>query len=92
MDFEEIRARLDGFPDTRMIEAGGDFFAVYDPDRDYEQRPRQGWATLVQSDAHDTVSDLSRAGMYRLNIACRGGTSRNLLMRRPTTTSPAPTS
>ncbi|MDN5916035.1 MAG: DUF6194 family protein [Pseudonocardia sp.] len=68
MDLEAVKATLADFPHTRMIEAGGDFFAIYDPDGDYEQRPRQGWATLVQSDAHDTASDLGRPGAYRLNI------------------------
>lgn len=51
-----------------MIEADGDVFAIHDPERDYEQRPRQGWATLIRSDAHDTVSDLSRPGVFRLNL------------------------
>lgn len=56
-----------------MIEGGGDFFAIYDPDGDYERRPRQGWATLVQSDAHDSASDLSRPGVFRLNIGLPRG-------------------
>ncbi|WP_433783798.1 DUF6194 family protein [Actinomycetospora sp. CA-101289] len=68
MDFDAVKDVLAAFPDTRMIEGGGDFFAIYDPDGDYEQRPRQGWATLVRSDAHDQVSDLDRPGVFRLNI------------------------
>jgi hypothetical protein len=68
MDFDAVRDALAAFPGTRMLEGGGDFFAIYDPDRDDEQRPRQGWATLVQSDAHDSASDLNRPNVFRLNI------------------------
>jgi hypothetical protein len=68
MDFDAVRDVLAAYPGTRMIEASGDFFAIYDPDGDYEHRPRQGWATLVQSDAHDDASNLSRPDVFRLNI------------------------
>lgn len=68
VDFDDVRAMLATFPGARMIEFGGDFFAIHDPAGDYEQRPRQGWATLVRSDAHDSASDLTRPGVYRLNI------------------------
>jgi hypothetical protein len=52
MDFHAVKDALSAFPETRMIEAAGDYYAIYDPDGDYELRPRQGWATLVRSDAH----------------------------------------
>ena len=65
---DEIVALLGTFPGTRLIEAHGDVFAIHDPDHDYEQRPRQGWATVVHSDAHDTASALDRDGVFRLNI------------------------
>ena len=68
MDIETVREVLAAFPDTRIIEADGDLFAIHDPDGDYEQRPRQGWATVVTSDAYDAASDLNRPGIYRLNI------------------------
>lgn len=68
MDFEALRAVVAAYSDTRMIEADGDVFAIHDPDGDYEQRPRQGWATIVNSDVNDTASDLDRPGVYRLNI------------------------
>jgi len=68
MDFEEVRAAVAAYPATRLIEANGDVFAIYDPDGDYEQRPRQGWATIVNSDVNDTASDLDRPGVFRLNI------------------------
>jgi hypothetical protein len=68
MDFDDVRDVLTAFPGTGMIEAAGDVFAIHDPDGDDEQRPRQGWATLIRSDAHDQVSDLSRPGVFRLDI------------------------
>lgn len=68
MDFQAMCAVVDSYPDTRLIEANGDAFAIYDPDHDFEQRPRQGWATVVNSDVNDTASDLERPGVYRLNI------------------------
>ncbi|BBF99021.1 MULTISPECIES: DUF6194 family protein [Pseudonocardia] len=68
MDSDEIIAFLATFPDTRLIEANGDVFAVHDPDLDYERRPRQGWATVVTSDVNDACSGLDRPGVFRLNI------------------------
>lgn len=68
MDIETIRDVLAAYPDTLIIDADGDLFAIHDPDGDYAERPRQGWATLVTSDAHDSASDLDRPGIFRLNI------------------------
>jgi hypothetical protein len=68
MDFEQVRTVVAAYPATRLVEANGDVFAIYDPDGDYEQRPRQGWATIVNSDVNDTASDLGRPGVFRLNI------------------------
>ncbi|MEJ2863943.1 DUF6194 family protein [Actinomycetospora flava] len=67
MDLETVTAAL-RFPDTLIIEADGDVYAICDPDGTYEQRPRNGWATVVTSDAHDTASDLGRPGVFRLNL------------------------
>jgi hypothetical protein len=68
MDLETVRAALSAFPGTLVVEADGDLFAIHDPDGDYEQNPRHGWATVVTSDAYDSASDLDRPGVYRLNI------------------------
>jgi hypothetical protein len=65
---DAVRAVLAAFPGTLLVEANGDLFAIYDPDSDYEQHPRQGWATVVTSNAYDSASDLDRPGVYRLNI------------------------
>jgi hypothetical protein len=68
VDFESVRAALAAFPGTLIVEANGDVFAIHDPDGNYEQWPRNGWATIVTSDAHDSASDLNRPGVYRLNF------------------------
>lgn len=68
MDHETIRQVMATQPDTLLVEAGGDLYAIHDPDGDYEQRPRHGWATVVTSDAHDPASDLDRPGVFRVNI------------------------
>jgi hypothetical protein len=65
---DQVRAVLAAYPATRLVEGNGDVFAIYDTDGDYEQRPRQGWATIVNSDVNDTASDLDRPGVFRLNI------------------------
>ncbi len=66
MDFETVQRTLAAFPGTLIVDAGGDLFAIHDPDDTYDQQPRQGWATVVTSD--DSASDLNRPGIYRLNI------------------------
>jgi len=68
VDIETVRETLVAFPGTLLIEAGGDLFAIHDPDSDYEQQPRQGWATVVTSNADHSASLLDRPGVYRLNI------------------------
>jgi Family of unknown function (DUF6194) len=68
VDIDTVREALAAFPDTRIIEAGGDIYAIADPDGDYDQHPRNGWATVVTSDAHDLASGLGRPGVYRLNL------------------------
>ncbi|MCE0764401.1 DUF6194 family protein [Pseudonocardia kujensis] len=68
VDLDGVREALAAFPDTLLVEATGDIYAIYDPDDDYAQRPRHGWATVVTSNANDSASDLDRPGVYRLNI------------------------
>lgn len=69
MENEDLRRYLAvNFPGTDLLEANGDLFCVYDPDRDLPDERRMPWATLVTSDAYDDASNLNRAGVYRLNI------------------------
>jgi len=68
VDIRSLCDILAAFPGTRIVEGNGDFFAIYDPDGNYEQYPRHGWATIVTSDAYDSASNLDRPGVYRLNV------------------------
>ncbi len=89
MDFDDVRDVLRAFPGTLLVESGGDLYAIHDPDGDYEQHPRQGWATVMTSDAYDTASELSRPGVFRLNIGLTRARFRELIdLRRRTTPQP----
>lgn len=69
VEIEDLRHYLAAnFPGTDLLEANGDLFCVYDPDRELPDERRMPWATLVESDAYDDASNLDRAGVYRLNI------------------------
>ncbi|WP_214403557.1 DUF6194 family protein [Pseudonocardia lacus] len=79
MDFDRIREVIAAFPDTLIVENDGDVYAIHDPDGDYAQNPRQGWATIMTSDAYDSASHLDRPGVFRLNIGLPRGRLRELL-------------
>lgn len=67
----------DTFDGVEVVTApNGDQFFFYDPDRNIPHDRRQPFATLVHSDAHDTASNLSREGVYRLNIGVKKETYR----------------
>lgn len=80
MSQDDIRTFVTSFPGVAMIigsEAGGqpeiawgDTFFFYDPDNDPKRR-RSPFATIVTKDydGWDTVSELNRPGVFRLNIA-----------------------
>ncbi|MET7330088.1 DUF6194 family protein [Nonomuraea sp. NPDC005650] len=81
MTENDIIQFVSGFPGvvTQTIEensdtpevAWGDTFFFYDPEGTLEAHPRQPFATIVIKDYPDwdTVSDLNRPGVFRLNIA-----------------------
>jgi hypothetical protein len=79
VDLSTVRDTLAAFPGTLIVEADGDVYAIHDPDGDYEQNPRHGWATVMTSDAYDSASDLSRPGVYRLNFGLPRARFRELL-------------
>jgi hypothetical protein len=59
------RTILETWPETDVVEAlGAEFFSL-DPEKHWPN-----FATIVTTDEHDegTPSDLSRAGVFRLNI------------------------
>lgn len=56
------------FAGTRVMEAYGDTFFLYDPDGDLPPERQMPFATIVTSDNYEKVSDLSEPGAYRLNV------------------------
>ena len=50
------------FPTSTHVQAGVDWFFFSGGDQ------KMPFATIVASDAHDQASDLSRGGVYRLNV------------------------
>lgn len=59
---------LKSFAGTRVMEAYGDTFFLYDPDGDLPPERRLPFATIVTGDNYERVSRLSEPGAYRLNI------------------------
>ncbi len=55
------------FADVQVAESNGSFFIFHGPEG---KVPERGFpfATLVTTDEYDQVSDLSRPGIFRLNI------------------------
>ena len=54
---------------TRIIEAHGDVFALYDPAEDLPPERQHPWATIVTSDhPYDATSHLDRPNVFRLNL------------------------
>jgi hypothetical protein len=73
MDEASIREYVvTSFPDVGVTDASGDSYFFTDPEKKFP------FATLVTSDAHDQVSDLSRPGVYRLNVGVSKQTFGNL--------------
>lgn len=58
-------------------------FFFYDPRRDTPHDRRQPFATVVAADDYETVSNLSRPGVYRLNIGVSRATYRSLFGPEP---------
>jgi hypothetical protein len=65
---------VETFPDTDVAAVDGGTFFSCDPERHWPN-----FATLVTSDAFDDASDLSREGVYRLNIGVSRRTFDRLL-------------
>jgi hypothetical protein len=72
------------FDGVDAIDNSGDTFFIYDPDGDLPPRRQMPFATLVTGDRHDTVSELSRPGVYRLNIGLTKATYASMFGPVPT--------
>jgi hypothetical protein len=56
------------FDGVNAVDASGDTFFMYDPDRDLPAERQLPFATIVTGDHYDSVSNLTWPGAYRLNI------------------------
>ncbi|MCC8244846.1 DUF6194 family protein [Saccharothrix luteola] len=68
MNAQEMTQHIKSFAGTRVMEAYGDTFFLYDPDGDLPPERRLPFATIVTDDNYERVSELSEPGAYRLNI------------------------
>jgi hypothetical protein len=66
-----------------VLDANGDSFFVYDPDRDLPPERQQPFITIVTSDAYDQDSRLDRPGVYRLNVGLTKATYTTLFGDSP---------
>lgn len=66
------------FADIQVVTADGNSFIYYAPDNEIPERTFP-FATLVTKDDYDTVSNLSRPGVFRLNIGVSKATFLSLL-------------
>lgn len=64
--------------------SSGDSFFIYDPARNLPPERRMPFATLVTGDHYETVSNLDREGVFRLNIGVGKQTFRSLFGSPPT--------
>jgi len=66
---DSVQRFLASQPGTRIIEAHGDVFALYDPAEDLPPERQHPWATIVTSDnPYDAASHLDRPDVFRLNL------------------------
>lgn len=73
-------------PHLHFLEADGSFFFFYHPGPPESADHRFPFATLVTNDVYDPASNLTRPGVYRLNIGMRPETYRQLFGRPPLAT------
>lgn len=59
---------LDTFAGVEEAKAYADSFFIYDPEQKLADNKRLPFTTVVENDNYDTISKLSRPGVYRLNI------------------------
>jgi hypothetical protein len=58
-----VRRILELYPETDVVEAMNAWFFSLDPEKHWPN-----YATVVTTDEHDDASDLSRPGVFRLNL------------------------
>ncbi|GGJ45324.1 DUF6194 family protein [Deinococcus roseus] len=84
MDAQTLSKTLtDLLPGVEVLEADQTHFFCYHPDPAVPADYRMPFATLVTTDAHDQASDLSRPGIYRLNLGVRPQTYQAMFGQQP---------
>ena len=69
MNVEDMKRYVcETFDGVNTLEANGDTFFIYDPERDLPAERQMPFATIVTGDHYDDASALSRPGAWRLNI------------------------
>ena len=58
----------DTFDGVDVVIAAGDSYFIYDPGQQLPPDRQHPFATIVTTDAHDSVSKLSRPAIFRLNV------------------------
>src|SRR5438477_601769 len=61
-----------------VLIANDDAYFYYDPERTLPPDRRMPFATIMTSDAYDSASNLSRPGVFRMNIGVGKDTYRSL--------------
>jgi hypothetical protein len=67
------------FDGVNPLEAAGDYYFLYDPERNLPPNRQHPFATLITGDRHDQFSDLDRPGVYRLNLGVSRETFQSLV-------------
>jgi hypothetical protein len=85
-NFDETAVKkyiTDTFAGVVVATAFGDSFFIYDTNNDVPPERQFPFATLVTGDNHDTASNLSRPGIFRLNIGVEKETYRSMFGPQP---------
>lgn len=85
MNADDMKAYICAtFDGLTVMDASDDTFFIYDPAGDLPAERQMPFATIVTGDHYDTVADLGRAGVYRLNLGLTKATYGSLLGPAPT--------
>lgn len=78
MDEKSVHLFVSSLAGVETVEKDGDTYYFVGPDHTFP------FATLVTGDRHDTVSNLDRPGVYRLNVGVSKPTFQSLFPAKPT--------
>ncbi|TDO47873.1 hypothetical protein EV643_108187 [Kribbella sp. VKM Ac-2527] len=82
MDIDRLTELLT-LPGVQTPTAYGDLFFIYDPSMDLPAERQMPFATIVSADTYESVSNLDRPGVYRLNLGLTKATYTSLFGNPP---------